>query len=627
VCGICGIYASLGAADGQTVRRMSDVLAHRGPDDSDTWADPDAGIALGHRRLSILDTSALGRQPMHSACKRFVLAYNGEIYNHLEIRRALPEHPFRSTSDTETILAAVAAWGLETALARFAGMFALALWDRRERRLFLVRDRIGIKPLYYGRIKEGWVFGSELKALRAHPGFAPDIDRRALALFFRHNFIPAPYSIYTNAWKLCPGQMAVFDDEGLRLQTWWDAAAVWREGVEAPFVDGQKDLEDRLDELLSIVTAEHMISDVQIGAFLSGGIDSSTVVSFMQKKSSKPIKTFSIGFNEGSYNEANYANAVATHLKTEHTELYVTQKEMLDVIPLMPEFWDEPFADSSQIPTYILSLLTRRQVTVSLSGDGGDELFCGYQRYFWMNRWDKVARIPWRIRTLAAVVLKRLPARIFDVLGPLGQKIRWRLDILGMRDFAEFYRYFMSHFKRPAEFVPGGEEPETPLTNARNRIMGDRYAQMALWDIVNYLPGDILTKVDRASMAVSLEARVPLLDHRVVEFAARVPTAWKVRHDQGKWLLRQVLYRYVPQALVERPKMGFGIPLGEWLRGDLREWCEDLLSPAMIRRQGCLDAATVSRMWREYLAGESNWSPYLWDVLMFQAWHERWVKA
>lgn len=628
MCGIAGIYSFSGQPDegmARTVRAMSDTLHHRGPDDSGIWVDADSGIALGHRRLSILDLSPLGRQPMHSQCGRYVVTYNGEVYNHLELRKELDGFSFKSTSDTETILAAISAWGLKEAVSRFVGMFAIGLWDKEVRSLSLVRDRLGIKPLYYGQAGDALVFGSELKALRAHPEFRSSIDRDALSLFFRHNYIPAPYSIYGAAKKLDPGTIAVFENgvTDPTLSTYWSAQEVWKYGLDNPFDGSENEAVDELERVLGQAVSRRMLSDVPLGAFLSGGIDSTTVVALMQAHSDRPVRTFSIGFHEKAYNEAEHAKVVAQHLGTEHTELYVTPKDLLDVVPSIPRYWDEPFADSSQIPTYILSSLTREHVTVSLSGDGGDELFSGYQRYFWMDRWKELARIPRPLRSVIGQGLKAIPAWCFDLVGPVGRKIRWRLDLLGMKDFSEFYRYFVSHFKRPDELVLGSTEPATALTRKENLITSDRFVQMALWDILSYLPDDILTKVDRASMGVALEARVPLLDHQVVEFAAKIPMSMKVRGDKGKWLLRQLLYRHVPKECVERPKMGFGVPVEQWMRTELREWCEDLLNLDVIRGQGYLDADMVGRMWNEYLAGESNWNYYLWDVLMFQAWLEQ----
>jgi len=623
MCGITGLFSSEQSLELTALQAMTDALVHRGPDDGDVWFDRAAGVGLGHRRLSILDISPLGRQPMHSACGRFIVAYNGEIYNHNDLRAELSEYPFKSTSDTETILAAVSAWGLEASLKRFVGMFAIALWDRKERRLFLARDRMGIKPLYYSRLGEGWIFGSELKALKAYPSFSPSINRGALSLYFRHNFVPAPFSIYEDTWKLEPGQMAILDSTGLTLERWWDTEQVWRNGNmnQAPL--GEGGAVDALEELLVESVSSRMLSDVPLGAFLSGGIDSSTVVALMQRESSQPVRTFSIGFHEQGYNEAEHAKAVAHHLGTDHTELYVTPQDLLDVVPAMPHHWDEPFADSSQIPTFILSHMTRDHVTVSLSGDGGDELFSGYDRYFWTTDvWKAVHRIPAPVRSLLVAIGKLTPNRLYDLLGSKGQKIRWRLDAVSAENFRALYRYFTSSFKHNEIVLGLDREPAYALDGLPPT--GDKWSWMSLYDLLAYLPDDILTKVDRASMAVSLEARVPLLDHRVVDFASRLPHDMKVRDGQSKWLLRQVLYRYVPKKLVERPKMGFGVPIEHWMHGELNQWCADLLDPAVIRRQGYLDAELVEKMWREYLAGEHNWKSYLWEVLMFQAWLQKW---
>lgn len=604
---------------------MTDTLKHRGPNSSGVWVDENAGIALGHRRLAILELSPSGHQPMHSACGRYVISFNGEIFNHLELRRELAPagHNFRGGSDTETILAAVCQWGLIPAVSRFVGMFAFALWDRQEQTLSLVRDRLGIKPLYLGRASGGIVFGSELKALREHPGFIPDIDRDALALYFRHNYIPAPHTIYTRTEKILPGQVFSIGPQGESRTRYWNVAEVWRNGAANPFTGSEREATDELERLLSDAVRLRMLSDVPLGAFLSGGIDSSTVVALMQKHSSRPVKTFSIGFAEAAFNESHHARAVAKHLGCEHTELTVTSSDLLAVVPDIPRYWDEPFADSSQIPTYILSHLTRQHVTVSLSGDGGDELFSGYERYPWTMRVHQaMAGIPAPLRRAFVQLARRVPQAAYGLLGPRGHKLRWRVDALGLESFEALYRNFTSHFKDPTGFVRGSREPGYEAASLPP--IGDHRAWMSLVDILAYLPDDILTKVDRASMAVGLEARVPLLDHRVVEFAGRVPTAMKVQGGQGKWLLRQVLYRHVPRELVERPKMGFGVPIANWLRKELKEWAGDLLSPATIRRQGFLDADMVERMWGDYLAGEDNWNYYLWDVLMFQAWLGQW---
>jgi asparagine synthase (glutamine-hydrolysing) len=632
MCGICGIYAPGRAEALAPLAAMNASLAHRGPDDSGLWTDRDAGVGLGHRRLSILDLSPLGRQPMASASGRYVLAYNGEVFNYRRLREELTPlgHHFRGGSDTEVLLAAIEEWGLAGALGRCVGMFALALWDGEERSLSLVRDRLGVKPLYLGRLGSGgaggFVFGSELKALKRHPGFDAGLDRGALALYFRHNYIPAPHSIHARAGKVLPGEIVTLSAEGEKRTRWWNAEAVWRQGFAEPLTCGDAEAVDALERLLTDAVGLRMAADVPLGALLSGGVDSSLVAALMQKQSARPVRTFSIGFAEAAWNEAPHAAAVARYLGTQHTELTVTARDLLDMVPALPQVWDEPFADSSQIPTAILCRLTRGHVTVALSGDGGDELFSGYERYPWTLRAHRLlTSVPVPLRRLAHALLRLAPAAVWGLV-PRGHKLRWRLDALGVEGFEALYRHFVSHVKDPAVLVPGAREPG--YAAALLRPMGNtpdaRRAWMSLADIVNYLPDDILTKVDRASMAVGLEARTPLLDHRVVEFAARLPLHFKVRPGdmgaQGKWLLRRVLHRHVPPALVDRPKMGFGVPIAAWLRGELKPWAADLLSPAGIRAQGLLDADFVARMWREYLAGEDNWSHCLWDVLMFQAW-------
>lgn len=623
MCGITGLFFRDGFNPEQTggvVRAMTDALTHRGPDDSDTWLDENAGIALGHRRLSILDLSPLGRQPMHSQCGNYVIVYNGEVYNHLELREDLATkgHTFAGGSDTETILAALTEWGVHEALQRFIGMFAIALWDRREQKLRLIRDRLGIKPLYFGQVGNGWLFGSELSALMAHPECSPAINRDALALFFRYGYFPSPHTVHDTVFKVEPGQIVTLSAQGMDASRWWDTRDVWRKG-ETALYSNETDCIDELETLLSDAVQKRMLSDVPLGAFLSGGIDSSTVVALMQAASTDKVRTFSIGFHSDGYNEAEHAKAVAAHLGTDHTELYVSPEDLLATVPNLPRYWDEPFADSSQIPTLILSRLTRKHVTVSLSGDGGDELFSGYERYFWNTTiWNTLRRIPSPVRSTAAGLAKCIPAHAFRLMGALGQKACWRLDALKAPDFEALYRYFFSHNHAPEALIPGAIAPQTALDTVP--LTGDPWRWMSEVDMLQYLPDDILTKVDRASMAVGLEARVPLIDHRLVEFAACVPTSFKVRDGKGKWLLRQVLYKHVPQALVDRPKMGFGVPIHQWLRHELKPWAEDMLNSNTLRRQGHLNADAVATMWRRFLRGETHFCHALWDVLMFQAW-------
>jgi asparagine synthase (glutamine-hydrolysing) len=618
-----------------TVTRMSDMIRHRGPDDSGAWVDEQCGVAFGFRRLAIIDLTPSGHQPMFSADERYVIVFNGEIYNYAALRQELIGlgHAFRGTSDTEVMLEAVCQWGLEAAVRRFNGMFAFALWDRNENRLFLVRDRLGIKPLYYAWVGQVLLFGSELKALCAYPNFHPEIDRNSLALHLRHNCIPAPYSIYMGVKKLLPGCILTIDaNEGRKdvaPQPYWSARQVVENAVADPFCGTEEEAIEQMDALLRDSVRLRMVADVPLGAFLSGGIDSSTVVALMQAQSSRPVKTFTIGFYEDSFNEARYAKEVAAHLGTEHTELYVTPEEAQAVIPRLPTLFDEPFSDSSQIPTYLVSQLARRHVTVSLSGDGGDELFAGYNRYFWGREiWRRIGWIPMPVRnTVGRVLGKVAPHNWETMLKPtrfseLGEKVRKLSEVLSAQDPREIYFRLASHWKEPCEVVIGAEEPPT-ISNDKSRwaSLKDFTQSMMYMDLVTYLTDDILTKVDRSSMAVSLEARVPLLDdHRVVEFAWRLPMNLKIRNGQSKWLLRQVLYRYVPRQMIERPKMGFGVPIESWLRGPLRSWVEDLLNETRLRQEGFLNPQPIRQKWQEHLEGKQNWHYYLWDILMFQAW-------
>lgn len=651
MCGIAGFWDTghrFGNDAAVTVlRRMTNAIRHRGPDDEGLFHD-DSGVALVHRRLSIVDLSPEGHQPMLSASGRYVMVFNGEVYNHALLRKELAASgaSFRGHSDTEVMLAAIDQYGLERAVQGFVGMFAFALWDRQERVLTLVRDRLGIKPLYYGWVGGVLVFASELKALRAMPHFDNPVDRNALTLLLRYNYIPAPYTIHQGLYKLPPGTLLRIDWQladtatdvmatGHQPQAYWSARAVAEDGVANRLQLSDAEATRQLDQLLRDAVALRMHADVPLGAFLSGGVDSSAVVALMQAQSTRPVQTFSIGFHESRYNEAQYAKAVAAHLGTDHHELYATAQDALDVVPQLPAMFDEPFSDSSQIPTFLVSRLARGKVAVSLSGDGGDELFAGYNRYFWgggIRRWAN--RVPRTIRHGAAWMLRTqdgffgaaleqgnrfLPARLR--LGNPRTKVGVLANMLDASSDDERYRWLVSHWRNPASVVAQAIEPLTALDDpARRSRLEDPVERMMYTDLVSYLPGDILTKVDRASMAVSLEARVPLLDHRVVEFAWRVPMYQKVRAGQGKWLLRQVLYQYVPKALIERPKMGFGVPVGEWLRGPLRDWAEALLGERRLREEGYFDPRPIRRMWTEHLA-ERTREPYrLWDVLMFQAW-------
>jgi asparagine synthase (glutamine-hydrolysing) len=630
--------------------KMNKSISHRGPDSDGYWCDADSGIALGHRRLAIVDLSPTGYQPMVSADGRFVIVFNGEIYNHVLLRdsleklRAFESFSWRGRSDTETLLAGFSEWGIQGTVERCIGMFAFAVWDRETHRLTLSRDRLGEKPLYYGWQGIGrdstFLFGSELKALKAHPIFSAEIDRGSLCLLMRHSYVPTPYSIYQGIRKLPPGalltvSMASRDAEPL---TFWSAAEVASHEVVKPVEKSSDQLIDELDSLLRSAVKQQMMADVPLGAFLSGGVDSSTVVALMQAQSERPVRTFTIGFNEDGYNEALHAKAVAAHLGTEHTELYVTHQQALDVIPRLPILYCEPFSDSSQIPTFLLSALAREHVAVSLSGDAGDELFCGYNRYVLaQNLWGILSKIPAPIRRMAAGGIHSLSPGAWDsLLGPLkgvlpkslrqtnlGDKLNKGASVMASNDLNELYLGLISHWSDPTEVVLGASEPPTLLNLSAPTLAGlDGVQRMMVLDTMTYLPDDILVKVDRAAMGVSLETRVPFLDHRVVEFAWRLPQSMKLRDGMGKWALRQVLYRYVPKALIERPKMGFGVPMDAWLRGPLREWAEELLGESRLRHEGFFNPAPIRQKWEEHLSGRRNWQNHLWNVLMFQAWLE-----
>jgi asparagine synthase (glutamine-hydrolysing) len=635
VCGIAGFLDGRLATSNdlaERVRAMSDAVAHRGPDDADVWTDPSAGIALGHRRLSIIDLSPLGRQPMHSADGRYVISYNGEVYNFAELRAELAAlgHRFRGSSDTEVMLAACREWGPERAVARFVGMFAIALWDRDSATLRLVRDRLGVKPLYWCARDGALLFGSELKALMAHPVWRGEIDIEAVAAFARFSYVPGTATIFRNVHKLAPGTiLTARAGAEPRLTSYWrlrDAIAA------APLpIDDENDAAAKLDAILRDSVCARMIADVPLGAFLSGGIDSSTVVALMQAQSSRKVRTFSIGFFDHRYDEAPHAKAVAHHLGTDHTELYVTARQALDVVPNLPKWFDEPFADSSQIPTHLVAAMTRAHVTVALSGDGGDELFAGYPRYRIVERlWRRLGLMPRRLRGAVGAAVSRLPEPLIDrafALLPLGhlrnvgRKVH-RLAAL-MAQPAEDALFVELCAIWPHPLVPGatgayGVRVEEGLADT----LPDAVSRMQYYDTLAYLPDDILTKVDRCSMAVALEAREPMLDHRLVEFVWRLPPHFKYDGRETKRLLRRVLHRYVPPQLVERPKMGFSIPLAAWLREELRDWAESLLSKSRLAADGIFAADAVRALWDQHQARQADREHVLWNVLMFQAWKE-----
>jgi asparagine synthase (glutamine-hydrolysing) len=663
MCGFVGFLPYQAGSCGQPIlQRMADTLVHRGPDDGGYWLDGDAGVSLAHRRLSILDLSPAGHQPMTSPSGRFVIVFNGEIYNHLEIREELEKSSnqshWRGHSDTETLLAGFEEWGIEATLKHTVSMFALAVWDKTERTLTLARDRMGEKPLYYGWNRGVFLFASELKALRVYPGFEAEINRNALTLFLRHNCIPTPYSIYRGIFKLLPGIMLTLRQEGFGACPWdfdhppfesfhargvtfspyWSLQDVAEQGQAHPFTGTENEAVDELERVVTSAVQSQQISDVPLGALLSGGVDSSTIVALMQSHASRPVKTFTIGFHEADYNEAEYAKDVARHLGTDHTELYVTPDEALAVIPRLPALYDEPFSDSSQIPTFLVSQLTRQHVTVALSGDAGDELFGGYNRHFLTSAiWRNIGWLPINIRRALAIGITSFSPSCLDQLYSLvapavpkrlrtarvGNKAHKLAEILTATTPEGIYRDLVSHWKSPADVILASYEPPTLLTDRSPLAKVAEFEhQMMYLDSISYLPDDILVKVDRAAMGVSLETRVPFLDHRVVEFAWRLPLEMKIRNGSGKWILRQVLYKYVPKKLIKRPKTGFGVPIDSWLRGHLKEWAEALLDESRLKREGYFNPTPIRQKWVEHLSGQRNWQYHLWDVLMFQAWLE-----
>lgn len=640
MCGIAGFYDLDRKTDRALMLRqgekMAGAIAHRGPDAQGVWGDPDVPLVLAHRRLSIIDLSADGAQPMQSHSGRYMIVFNGEIYNFQSLRKELEAEGahFRGRSDTEVMLAAFDVWGLNRALQRFNGMFAFALWDREKRQLHLVRDRLGKKPLYIGWAGKSFVFASELKAFRAHPDFRPEINRNALALYMRFGYVPAPQSIYKDVWQLPPGHRTTLifdligagDDLSKDWTPYWHHARVVEEACHNPIRGDDAALTDQFEALLKDCVRDRMVSDVPLGAFLSGGIDSSAVVALMQAQSSQRIKTFSIGFNERGYDEAAAAQAVARHLGTEHHEMILTAKDSQDIIPMLPGMYDEPFADVSQIPTYLVSKFAREQVTVALSGDGGDEMLGGYVRHQAIPAlWHRVGWWPQPVREFVSNGIHKIPVEKWDRLvkkyPQFGERIYKIADLLPLRNLEEIYIHVMSRWTDPTGLVKDSREPlimlHDPSWLPRDLTFSER---MMYGDALSYLPNDVLTKVDRASMAVGLEARAPLLDYRIFEFSWRLPLDVRIRKHQGKWLLRQVLARHVPDHLFDRTKQGFAVPIGDWLKGDLKDWANDLLNPVTIENQGYLNPVPITAAWNEHLDGKGNHAQRLWTVLMFQSW-------
>jgi len=652
MCGIAGqIVKNYRSSDFNLISSTTDMinkLNHRGPDDMNVWQDESLGICFGHKRLSIIDLSSKGRQPMCSADGRYVITFNGEIYNYLELKRELENSnqnilskpiQWKGYSDTEVMLEAISRWGVYGATKRFTGMFSFALWDRSEKRLYLVRDRIGEKPLYYGWVDGVLLFGSELKALCAHPKWKGEIDRDSLALFMKFNYIPAPYTIYKQIRKLEPGcitHVSLMDKhEEFNCKRYWSIDnTVNQSRLNIDEVTAVNKIESALSKSIE----RQMIADVPLGAFLSGGIDSSLIVALMQNLSTKPIQTFTVGFHDDSYNEANYAANVARHLGTEHKEFYVTAQDAIDVIPMLPNMYDEPFADSSQIPTYLISKLTRDHVTVSLSGDGADEFFGGYNRYLWgKNIWDRIKIFPLPLRKLIADLIKSPSPQtwdnLFSVLGrflpnkylhqSMGNKLHKLSKIVGATSANNVFFELISLWCND-DFVIGSKRissKETDLLKKYNNL--DFTEFMMCVDMQSYLPDDILTKVDRATMSVGLESRAPYLDHELIELAWSLPLDMKIKNGKSKWLLRKILHKYIPKEMIERPKMGFGVPMDSWLRGPLRDWAEDLLSESKLKSDGYLKTSLVREKWDDHISGKRNWQYHLWGVLMFQAWLHR----
>jgi asparagine synthase (glutamine-hydrolysing) len=645
---MCGIAGFFDTGSGRKraemhgiAKSMAATLSHRGPDGSDIWQDPDVSLVLAHQRLSIIDLSDQGRQPMHSASERYVISYNGEIYNYPALKTELEgkKVKFKGGSDTEVLLGAIEQWGLKETLQKINGMFAFVLWDRKDRQLHFVRDPLGKKPLYIAWSGKTIIFASEVKALRAHPDFKPKLDQQALSLFLRYGYIPAPYSIYEDVVALPAGHRMSFCDDLVKLgprvgvftESYWNHLQVLNKSRTDMISSARSEASviGEFEALLTTCVKDRMVSDVPLGAFLSGGIDSSTIVALMQKASDKPIKTYSVGFEEGGYDEAGFAKNIAKHLGTDHHELYITSKDAIAAVSQMPDIYDEPFADFSCIPTYLVSKFAKQGVTVALSGDGGDEMLGGYNRHFEGPRvWDRMHMIPKFARARVANFITSISKERWDALVPsrpqFGNAIHKAATVLNLDSQDEMYMRLISHWNNPPLKDP--KSPRTFLTDPAWKSRNLSFAERMMYsDTLSYLPNDILVKLDRASMAVSLEARAPLLDKRIYEYVWRLPESYKIRGHQGKWLLRQVLERHVPQKLFHRPKQGFTMPIGQWLRGPMKEWAEHLLDEDRLKKQGIYDAKRIRETWSAHLKGQGNHTGQIWNVLMFQSWHDRWM--
>tara|TARA_B110000305_G_scaffold106703_1_gene120020 strand:- start:3212 stop:5131 length:1920 start_codon:yes stop_codon:yes gene_type:complete len=638
MCGIAGYIGQIPSSY-NCLETMVREIRHRGPDDRGIWKNDEVGIGLAHARLSILDLSSAGHQPMHSASKNFVIVFNGEIYNHKNLRSELDSYShinWSGHSDTETLLAAIERWGLEKTLKKTKGMFAIALWDKRSEKLSLACDRIGEKPIYYGWVNGHFVFASELKAIKKFPDFKNPIDRNSLALFLRFNSIPAPHSIYQDIYKVEAGQIIQIqaDSKQINKHNYWSVEEVYKKGSLYPFTGSPEEAVNQLNKLLVSAISSQMQSDVPLGAFLSGGIDSSTVVALMQSQSNQKVNTFTIGFNDKEFNEAKHAEMVAQHIGTNHSDMYVSDNDALNIIPDLPNIYDEPFGDSSQIPTYLVSKFAKQKVTVALSGDAGDELFGGYNRYVFAEQmFSKVIKTPKFVRQLmSSTIFSIREERWNDLLNGLlskrfantGNKLYKAANALSAKSIRDLHFKLVSQIENPSEWLIGSDEYKIALNDDVERFIElNSIEKMMAYDLITYLPADILTKVDRAAMAVSLETRVPFLDTDVIKFSASLPLNLKIRNGTTKWVLREVLYKYVPKDLIERPKMGFGVPLAEWLRGPLKDWAESLLDEKRLHQEGFFDAEFVRNKWLEHLSGRRNWHHQLWNVLMFQAWLEK----
>lgn len=646
MCGITGFYdTARGANRSQlqaTGRRMADSIAHRGPDDSGVWQDPDVPLLLAQRRLAIIDLSPEGHQPMESHSGRYMIVFNGEIYNFQGLQQELAGMGvrFRGRSDTEAMLAGFDVWGINRMLQKISGMFAFALWDRQERTLHFARDPLGKKPLYIGWAGTSLAFGSELKALRAHPQFVATVDRAAAASFMRYGYVSPPYSIYDGVWQLPAGGRLTLRLPDVRagtdlrplITTFWPHNRLVEEARNHPAPATAREAVTGLEHVIRDAVKARMVADVPLGAFLSGGIDSSAVVAMMQQLSPRPVKTFAIGFEDRNYDESGHARAVAQHLGTDHHEWIMTAADAQAVIPQMADIYDEPFADQSQIPTYLVAKMARQHVTVALSGDGGDEMLGGYTRYTMVPAlWRQIGWMPVAVRRLIAAQVGRVPVATLNRMVPFyprfGEKAHKAAELLPLPGAHELYTHLLGNWRRPEEIIIGGREPLLPLDDPEWRAAGLNFTESLMYgDLISYLPNDIMVKVDRASMAVALEARAPLLDQAVFRYAWSLPLSMKIRGGKGKWVLREMLAGYVPRDLFERPKQGFGIPLGDWLRGDLRDWAEDLLAEESLRAGGIIDPAPVRAAWAQHLGGYGSHAPRLWSVLMFQSWYRRWMR-